>query len=95
MISSYCSPSARLAKLDRTAGIPEHEGQLEETAGGRAGGEDDPAGDGGGLLRRVPIAVVETSDHRLRNLLDDGMHPHLRISFQVSYHLEHSLLYSW
>ena len=67
-----------------TAGVPEHEGQLEETARGRAGGEDDAAGDGGGLLWCVPIAVVEKSDHRLRHLLGGGVHPHLWISVQVS-----------
>lgn len=84
LLSLHSTPSSTRNSRDPSAlGISKHEGQLQETAGGRTGGEDDAAGDGGGVLQCVPIAVVEKSDHRLRHLLDNGIHPHLRISFQV------------
>lgn len=64
-------------------GVREHEGQLQEASRRGARGEEHPARDGGGYVRRVPVTVLAKSTHRLWSVLGGGLLPHLRVPFQV------------
>lgn len=64
-------------------GIREHEGELQTTPWGGAGGEKRAARDGGGGLQRLPFVVVEESAHRLRRVPRGGIHSYLRVHVQV------------